>query len=66
MRNPDRLDSLYETLLNYHKKLPDWRFMQLFLNFLNWHYTKYGSDGFYIEDKEIVSRFNNFIKEMTE
>lgn len=54
MRNPDRLDKLYETLHNIHKnELPDWRFGQLMSNFLGWCIsTKRCSDIFFPEDNE--------------
>ena len=66
MRNVDRLNSFYEDMRVLHSKLPDWRFMQLMLNFFSWHYQTYGTDGFYVEDNEFLDRFHRFIKEMTE
>lgn len=39
--------------------------MQLLNNFLSWHYLKYGTDGFYIEDNKFIKRFNEFKAEMS-
>ena len=65
MRDPNRLNDFYEKIKVYHKKeFPDWRFMQLMLNFLSWHKNKYGTDGFYIEDIECLKRFEEYINEM--
>lgn len=37
MRDPDRLDNLYEAMLKVHKeKFSDWRFGQFMSNFLSW------------------------------
>lgn len=61
MRDPNRLDYFYETLKNYHKwYFTDWRFSQLIINFLNWHLNKYGTDGFYVEEDEMLKKFNEF------
>lgn len=38
--------------------------MQLLNIFLSWHYSKYKTDGFYIEDDEFIERFNEFKAEM--
>lgn len=66
MRNPERLDKLYSHIKNLHQEyVPDLRFMQLILDFLNWHYQNYGNDGFYIEDETFDFRFSNFISELT-
>ena len=65
MRKPDRLDFFYEKIKNIHKEnVPDWRFMQLMLNFLSWHVDKYKTDGFYIEEDEYLKRFEIFINEI--
>lgn len=37
MRNPDRLDNLYDIFHKIHKEyFPDWRFGQLMSNFFGW------------------------------
>ena len=62
MRDINRLDNLYEKIKEYHKyNIPDFRFIQLMINFLIWHHNKYNTDGFYIEDDECIKRFNEFI-----
>ena len=64
MRNPDRLVEIYHTMLIAHEsKVPDWRCMQLLINFLDWHKSSYGTDGFYIEDDEFLKRFKKFCKD---
>lgn len=64
MRDPNRLDNMYKTMLELHKKnLPDWRLGQLLMNFLGWYYKEFKTDCFYIEDKEFVNRFETFINE---
>lgn len=61
MRNPDRLDSVYAIMCELHKKyLPDWRMMQLISNFMSWHYDKYKTDGFYLEEDDFIDRFVEF------
>lgn len=65
MRNPDRLDNFYSILRDYHKNfVPDLRFGQLIINFLDWHKATYHNDCFYIEDKELAERFGYFINEL--
>lgn len=66
MRNVDRLDDIYNTIKDLHKKyFPDWRIMQLINNFYIWHYYKFKSDGYYLEEEEFIARFKNFVKEIT-
>jgi len=65
MRDANRLDNIYKTIKELHQNnFPDWRIMQLINNFLIWHYNKYKSDGFYVEDNEFITRFKTFIKKM--
>ncbi len=65
MRDPKRLDYVYTTIKTWHKNhLPDWRFMQLMINFLSWHIGKYGTDGFYKEDEKFLESFEEFMKDM--
>lgn len=54
MRNPDRLDSLYDTFHKIHKeKFPDLRFGQLMSNFLGWCVSSGRcSDIFFPEDNK--------------
>ena len=63
MRNPERLDKLYSTLLTVHKEaFSDIRAFQLFGNFMGWVYEKTKRDPFFIEDGE----FEKLIKEYGE
>ena len=63
MRDPNRLFKIYDVIYHYHSDNPDLRFMQLLNNFFRWHYQKYRTDGFYIEDDEFIKRFVEFQKE---
>ena len=63
MRDINRLDNFYNELKNIHKnQFPDWRFTQLILNFLSWHYSIFKSDGFYIEEEDFLIQLNQFVK----
>lgn len=65
MRDANRLDYFYETLKGYHKYyFSDWRFGQLIINFLSWHVNKYKTDGFYVEEDEMLERLNEFKDDM--
>lgn len=65
MRDPNRLDNFYEQIKIYHKKnFPDLRFTQFIFTFLTWHNNKYGNDGFYLEEKECLKKFKEFILDM--
>ena len=65
MRDPNRLDNVYTIIKELHKEyFPDLRVMQLINNFYIWHYNKFKSDGFYIEDVEFISKFKNFAREI--
>ena len=48
MRDINRLDNFYNELKEMYKELPDWRFVQLIMNFFGWFYEKYSRDAFYI------------------
>ena len=63
MRDPKRLCELSYEIQKGHEKFPDWRFMQFMLNFFSWHMTVYKTDGFYVEDKDFLKRFEEFISE---
>ena len=65
MRDANRLDNIYNNFKELHKyAVPDWRFGQLMLNFMNWYYNKYKTDIFYIEDDKIIKVFREFIDDM--
>lgn len=60
MRNPERLDKLYEHLLLVHKNnFPDWRFGQFICNLERW----YGKDIFYTEDSVFCNIVTMFVEE---
>ena len=59
MRDPKKLDTLYDYLKEVHKReFPDWRFFQLVYNFLSW----YGQDPFYVEDDKVQGLIDKFVK----
>ena len=64
MRDPNRLYDFYEILRAIHQNnIPDWRFGQFILNFIDWYYYKNKRDIFYIEDDEILENFKVYISE---
>ena len=64
MRDINRLDNFYNELKEIHKKLPDWRFTQLTMNFMGWYYQKYNRDCFYVEDNQVLKYFKEYINEL--
>ena len=67
MRNPNRLDSLYDTFHKIHKeKFPDLRFGQLMSNFLGWCVSSGRcSDIFFPEDgkwKQWIVEYVEYLK----
>jgi len=66
MRNPERLNSFYETLKSIHKDaLPDWRFGQMMLNFFGWFEATKKTDVFYLEEGDFLTAFGEFITAVT-
>lgn len=66
MRKAERLDDFYAEMSRLHKKyLCDWRFNQMMFNYLSWHLRKFGNDGFYVEEDDMIDRFRQFISDMT-
>lgn len=58
MRDPDRLQPLYNELCRIHKEYcPDWRFGQFIMNVL----LQLG-DIFYIEDDCIIEKIESYFK----
>lgn len=58
MRDPDRLQPLYNELCRIHKEYcPDWRFGQFIMNLL----SQLG-DIFYIKDDCIIEKIENYFK----
>lgn len=62
MRDPKRLDDFYDRMKKIHQeKLPDWRFGQLMLNFLSMYMTGNESGLFYMEDKELIKKLEEYV-----
>ena len=62
MRDVKRIQPLLIDIGNvWEQCFPDMRFMQLITNFQNWLH----SDGFYIEDDELIEKFYEFVADMT-
>lgn len=62
MRNPNRLDLFYQTLIEIHKqKFPDIRFGQLMCNFFGWVMSSKGIDPFFPEEDKMIE----YLKEYT-
>ena len=65
MRDPNRLDTFYETLKEIHKTyFPDWRFGQFIVNFQSWYYDKYRTDVFYIVDEFVLNDIKDFAESL--
>ena len=65
MRDIDRLDAFYENLKAVHKNyVPDWRFGQFILNFIEWYGAKYRRDVFYVEEDTMARLFREFIDDL--
>lgn len=61
MRNIDRIAPLMNDFANvWEQCFPDMRFMQVIVNFQSW----LNSDGFYIEDCNLMEKFCEFATEM--
>lgn len=37
----------------------------MIINYLSWHLGKFGNDGFYVEEGDMINRFRQFISDMT-
>ena len=60
MRDPDRLDSIYNEIAKLHKEYcPDWRVGQLMINFLGWS----GQDPFYFEENRLLEKIRQYFEE---
>lgn len=68
MREPKRLDELYDTFKKVHKEhLPDWRFGQFMSNFLGWCVgTGRCSDIFFPEDDKWIQWIKEYVEEDNE
>lgn len=66
MRNPNRLDSLYNKLFRVHKDLvPDMRFGQFVSNFLSWWSGETKHDPWFEDDSEWEKHIEGFAKYLT-
>ena len=54
---------IYEKILRATPQ--EWRIGQTWVNFMSWHMSKYRNDIFYVNDKELLSRYNEFMLEIT-
>lgn len=64
MRDPKRLDKLYEKLRTFHKEVvPDWRFCQVTENFKRWAAGNGVPDIFFLEDDRFIKLFDQFAAE---
>lgn len=50
MRNINRIDSICDSLKQIWETLPDWRLMQLIVNFQDY----ISNDGYYLEDEDFI------------
>ena len=57
MRDINRIDVICAKIAEIWKTVPDWRFMQLLVNFQE----TIGTDGFYLEDEKFIELFNDFV-----
>ena len=62
MRDMKRIDSFCEILSVEWKRIPDMRFGQLMYNFFH---DEYNSDPFYIEDTELIGRFQEYVDKIS-
>lgn len=61
MRDPSRIFPLCAEVANlWLMKLPDWRFMQLMVNFMSW----LGRDPFYMDDDAFLAKFKEYVNAM--
>ena len=62
MRDPNRLDQFYDELKDLHKEhFPDFRFLQLMMDYIGWIISVKGTDPFYKEDNQCIKLFNEYI-----
>lgn len=61
MRDPNRLYKFYSELTEIHKRsFPDWRFMQLMLNFIGWVQSTKGTDGWHYEEDKTLELLKEY------
>jgi hypothetical protein len=65
MRNPNRLEPIYDEIHAIHKMyLPDWRIGQLMSNFFGWLMSEKGKDLFYVEEDAMIKYFEEYCLSM--
>lgn len=58
MRNKERIYPICAFIGDeWRKTCPDWRFMQLMNNFMNW----LGNPAFYMEDEDFIKKFQEYM-----
>jgi len=57
MRDPNRLESLYNKIAQLHKMVPDQRISQFLINVL----SEFKIDPFYLEDNEFVEKLEKIV-----
>lgn len=62
MRDKQRIDPFCKILSAEWKRIPDMRFGQLMYNFFH---DEYNSDPFYIEDTELISKFQEYVDKIS-
>ena len=63
MRDPNRIYAIWFQIAKvWHDNVPDWRFTQLFANFM----SHMQSDCFYMEDEDFIMKLEEFLKEIKE
>lgn len=62
MRNPNRLEPIYDEIHAIHKMyLPDWRIGQLMSNFFEYLRVSNRVDVFFMEDDTFLKEFKNYV-----
>ena len=59
MRDPTRIYKYCHKLAEDWSKLPDWRFAQFMVNFIDY----LGKDPFHMEDEEFFNELDEFVKD---
>lgn len=59
MRDTNRIFPMMNAIAaKWADKCPDWRFVQLMMNFISW----LGRDPFYMEDEDFMKKFDEFME----
>ena len=61
MRDPNRLNKFYSELNEIHRRsFPDWRFMQLQINFMSWLVAEKRTDGWHYEEDKTIELLKEY------